>query len=212
MATFDVYNMEKQKVGTIDLADSVFASEVNQNLIYEVAKMQQINRRRGTVGVKNRSLVSGGGRKPWKQKGTGRARQGSIRASQWVGGGKAMAPKSRDYTYRPPAKVRKGALRSVLSLRAQEGKLIVLDSFDLGEIKTQKALETLSSKLGLGSALVVVAGGPGDKARESALKSVRNLTHFDALPAEGFNLEAALRRSELVLTSAAAKQLEGALS
>ncbi|AKU91588.1 50S ribosomal protein L4 [Vulgatibacter incomptus] len=212
MATFDVYNLEKQKVGTIDLADSVFASEVNQNLIYEVAKMQQINRRRGTVGVKNRSLVSGGGKKPWKQKGTGRARQGSIRASQWVGGGKAMAPKSRDYTYRPPAKVRKGALRSVLSLRAQEGKILVVDNFDLGELKTQKALQTLTGKLGLGSALVVVAGAPGDKAREFAIKSIRNLAAFDALPAEGFNLEDALRHSDLVLTSAAAKQLEGALS
>jgi len=209
MATFDVYNLEKQKVGTIDLADSIFAAEVNQNLIYEVAKMQQINRRRGTVGVKNRSLVSGGGRKPWKQKGTGRARQGSIRASQWVGGGKAMAPKSRDYTYRPPAKVRKGALRSVLSLRAQEGKLLVIENFDLGEFKTRNALATLSGKLGLGSALLVLDAGEN---REMAIKSVRNLTAFDALAAEGFNLEAALRRSELVLTSAAAKQLEGALS
>lgn len=212
MATFDVYNLDKQKVGSIDLADSVFATEVNKNLIYEVAKMQQINRRRGTVGVKNRSLVSGGGKKPWKQKGTGRARQGSIRASQWVGGGKAMAPKSRDYYYRPPAKVRKGALRSVLSLRAQEGKLLVLDGFDLGEIKTKRALEALGGKLGLASALVVVGGAPGDKARESALKSVRNLASFDAVPAEGFNLEAALRHPELVITSEAAKQLEGALS
>ncbi|WP_373047880.1 50S ribosomal protein L4 [Vulgatibacter sp.] len=212
MATFDVYNLEKQKVGTIDLADSVFATEVNENLIYEVAKMQQINKRRGTVGVKNRSLVSGGGKKPWKQKGTGRARQGSIRASHWVGGGKAMAPKSRDYFYRPPAKVRKGALRSVLSLRAQEGKLLVVENFDLGEIKAKKALATLTGKLGLGSALLVVGGVPTDAARVNAIKSVRNLASFDALPVEGFNLETALRHSELVLTSAAAKQLEGALS
>lgn len=212
MATFDVYNLEKQKVGTIDLADSVFAAEVNENLIYEVAKMQQINRRRGTVGVKNRSLVSGGGKKPWRQKGTGRARQGSTRASQWVGGGKAMAPKSRNYFYRPPAKVRKGALRSVLSLRAKEGKLLVVENFDLGEIKTKKAFETLTGKLGLKSALVVVDGAPTDTARVNAIKSIRNLADFDALPVEGFNLEAALRHGELVLTSAAAKQLEGTLS
>lgn len=212
MATFDVYNLERQKVGTIDLADSVFAAEVNEHLIYEVAKMQQINRRRGTVGVKNRSLVSGGGKKPWKQKGTGRARQGSIRASHWVGGGKAMAPKSRSYFYRPPAKVRKGALRSVLSLRAKEGNLLVVESFDLGEIKTRKALDALAGKLGLRSALVVVDGGPTDPVRIRAIRSVRNLADFDALPVEGFNLEDALRRGALVLTSGAARQLEGALS
>jgi large subunit ribosomal protein L4 len=162
--------------------------------------------------VKNRSLVSGGGKKPWRQKGTGRARQGSTRASQWVGGGKAMAPKSRDYFYRPPGKVRKGALRSVLSLRAKEGKLVVVDSFDLGEIKTKKALDALKKGLGLPDALVVVGGDKADAARDRAIKSVRNLADYDALPAEGFNLEDALRHEALVLTSAAAKQLEGALS
>lgn len=212
MATFDVYNLEKQKVGTIELADSVFAAEVNEYLIWEVVKMQQANRRRGTVGVKNRSLVSGGGKKPWRQKGTGRARQGSIRASQWVGGGKAMAPKMRDYFYRPPAKVRKGALRSILSLRASEGHLLLVDNFDLGEIKTQRALEVLEAKLGLPSALVVVAGGPDEREREVAIKSIRNLAEFDALPVEGFNVEAALRRPHLVLTTAAARHLEGVLS
>jgi len=212
MATFDVYNLEKQKVGTIELADAVFAAEVNEYLIYEVVKMQQANRRRGTVGVKNRSLVSGGGKKPWRQKGTGRARQGSIRASQWVGGGKAMAPKMRDYFYRPPAKVRKGALRSILSLRASEGNLLLVENFDLGEIKTKKALEVLEAKLGLPSALVVVAGGPDDREREVAIKSIRNLDGYDALPVEGFNVEAALRRPHLVLTTAAARHLEGVLS
>jgi large subunit ribosomal protein L4 len=211
MATFDVYNLDKKKVGTIDLSDAVFAADVNEHVIYEVAKMQQINRRAGTVGVKNRSLVSGGGKKPWKQKGTGRARQGSIRASHWVGGGKAMAPKSRDYTYRPPAKVRKGALRSVLSLRAKEGKLIVVDGFDLAEVKTKAALAAFG-KLGLSSALVVIAGDRTDATRVKAIRSVRNLERFDALPAEGFNLEDVLRHPELVLTSAAAKQLEGALA
>ncbi len=211
MATFDVLDLNKKKVGSIDLADAVFAAEVNEHLLYEVAKMQQINRRSGTVAVKNRSLVSGGGKKPWKQKGTGRARQGSIRASHWVGGGKAMGPKPRDYEYRPPAKVRKGALRSVLSLRAKEGKLVIVDGFDLGGIKTKKAQDALVKALGLTSALVVVGAAAEDKARDQALKSVRNLAKFDALPAEGFNLEDALRHRELVLTKAAAKQLEGAL-
>src|SRR5271170_574162 len=125
MAKFDVYNLEKQKVGAIDLSDAVFAAEVNPHLLYEAVKMQQISRRSGTVAVKNRGLVSGGGKKPWKQKGTGRARQGSIRASHWVGGGKAMAPKARDYSYRPPKKVRRGAIRAALSLRAKEKRLLI---------------------------------------------------------------------------------------
>ena len=211
MATFDVYNLQKKKVGTIDLADSVFAADINEHLFYEVAKMQQINRRAGTVAVKNRSRGSGGGKKPWKQKGTGRARQGSSRASQWVGGGKAMGPKPRDYTYRPPAKVRKGALRSLLSLRAKEGKLVVVDSFDIGGVKTKKAHEALKKGLGLTHALLVVGSAKDDASRDAALKSVRNLADFDVLPAEGFNLEDALRHTEIVLTKAAAKQLEGSL-
>src|SRR5262245_30490898 len=127
MAKFDVVDVDGKKVSEIELSDDVFAAEPNQNLIYEVAKMQQINRRRGTVAVKNASLVRGGGKKPWRQKGTGRARQGSIRASHWVGGGKAMGPKPRDYHYRPPRTVRRGALRAALSLRAKEKNLIIVD-------------------------------------------------------------------------------------
>ena len=122
-----------------------------------------------------------------------------------------MAPKSRDYFYRPPLKVRRGDLRSVLSLRAKEGKLLVVENIDLGEIKAKKALATMS-KLGLSSALLVVGGAPTDDARVRAIKSVRNLATFDDLPVEGFNLEAALRHGEIVLTSAAAKQLEGVLA
>src|SRR6187551_2630130 len=123
MAKFDVVDLDLKKVGELELADAVFGSEPNANLFYEVAKMQQINRRAGTVAVKNSSLVSGGGKKPWRQKGTGRARQGSIRASHWVGGGKAMGPQPRDYTYRPPRQVRRAAVAGVLSLRAKEKTL-----------------------------------------------------------------------------------------
>jgi len=131
MAKFDVFDIDKKKVSEIELSDAVFAAPANENLIYEVAKFQAINRRAGTLGVKNSSLVSGGGKKPWKQKHTGRARQGSTRASQWVGGGKAMAPKARDYTYRPPREVRRGALRVVLSQRARDKKLLILDKFEV---------------------------------------------------------------------------------
>src|SRR5512140_476025 len=144
MATIDVINLEKQKVGTIDLPDEIVNAPLGseaEHLFYEVVKAQLASRRAGTVGVKNRSLVSGGGKKPYKQKGTGRARQGSIRASQWVGGGKAMAPKARDYSYRPPKKVRKGALCAALSLRAREKALVIVDTFNLESTKTKATLQ-----------------------------------------------------------------------
>src|SRR5687768_8396148 len=140
MAKFDVVDLDLKKVGDIELSDEIFGSEPNDHLIYEIAKMQQINRRRGTVAVKNSSLVSGGGKKPWKQKGTGRARQGSIRASHWVGGGKAMGPKPRDYFYRPPRKVRKGALCAALSLRARENSLVIINELKLDQGKSKQAL------------------------------------------------------------------------
>jgi large subunit ribosomal protein L4 len=206
MATFDVYNLEKQKVSTIDLADEIFAGDVNEHLFYEVIKNQLASRRAGTHAVKNRSLVSGGGKKPYKQKGTGRARQGSTRASHWVGGGKAMGPKPRDYSYDPPKQVRKGALKSALALRAKEQKLVILDGFKLGEIKTKKALAALE-KLGLENALIV-----DDKANENLARSVRNLENYTFLPPEGLNLYDVLKHHAIVLTSATAKTIEAKLS
>ncbi len=207
MAKFDVVNLDLKKVSEIELSDDIFSVPPNDDLIYEVAKMQQINRRRGTVAVKNSSLVSGGGRKPWKQKGTGRARQGSIRASHWVGGGKAMGPKPRDYEYRPPKKVRRGALKVALSQRAREKALLILDSFQLDGPKTKQVHEVLRNRLKLENALVV-----DDKANSHLHRSIRNLAKFDVLPPEGLNLESILRHKSLVLTSAAAKALEGSLS
>ena len=207
MAKFDVVNLDLKKVSEIELSDEVFGAEPNAHLLYEVAKMQQINKRRGTVGVKNTSLVSGGGKKPWKQKGTGRARQGSIRASHWVGGVKAMAPKSRDYFYRPPRKVRRGALKAALALRIQEKNLIILDGFSLDAPKSKQAFEVLTKRLKLADALVI-----DDKGNTNLHRSVRNLAKFDVLPPEGLNLESVLRHKHLVLTSTAAKALEGSLS
>ncbi|MDQ3266117.1 MAG: 50S ribosomal protein L4 [Myxococcota bacterium] len=204
---FDVLNLDLKKVSEIELSDDVFAAEPNDHLLYEVAKMQQINRRRGTVAVKNSSLVSGGGKKPWKQKGTGRARQGSIRASHWVGGGKAMGPKPRDYFYRPPKQVRRGALRVALSQKARENNLIILQDFPLDAAKTKAVAEILTKRLKLQDALVV-----DEKKNEQLHRSVRNLATFDVLPPEGVNLESIMRRKGLVLTSAAAKALEGQLS
>ncbi len=207
MAKFKVVDLDGKQVSEIELSDAVFGAEPNPHLMYEVAKMQQINRRRGTVGVKNTSMVSGGGKKPWKQKGTGRARQGSTRASHWVGGGKAMAPKSRDYFYRPPRQVRRGALRAVLSLRARENALVILDGFRLEAPKSKQAFEVLTKRLKLENALVI-----DEKGNTHLHRSVRNLARFDVLPPEGLNLESVLRHKQLVLTSAAAKAIEGALS
>jgi large subunit ribosomal protein L4 len=204
---FDVVDLDRKKVAEIELSDAIFAAEQNEHLLYEVAKMQQINRRRGTVGVKNTSLVSGGGKKPWKQKGTGRARQGSIRASHWVGGGKAMGPKSRDYTYRPPKKVRRGAVAVALSQRARENQIIILADFPVDGGKAKKAFEALTQRLKLDNALVVDA-----RDNQGLHRSVRNLARFDVLPPEGVNVESILRHKALVLTQAAAKALEGALS
>jgi large subunit ribosomal protein L4 len=195
-----------KKVGDIELSDQVFAAESNAHLLYEAAKMQQINRRAGTVAVKNSSLVSGGGKKPWKQKGTGRARQGSTRASHWVGGGKAMGPKPRDYTYRPPRTVRRAAVAAALSLRATEKKLVILDAFP-SDGKSKKAFETLTKGLKLVNALVV-----DEKKNEKLSRAVRNLANFDVVAPEGINVESVLRRQTLVITQAAAKAIDQNLS
>src|SRR5262249_3842391 len=207
MATLDVINLEKQKVGAIDLPDEIVNAPVDEHLFYEVVKAQLASRRAGTQAVKNRTLVSGGGRKPWKQKGTGRARQGSIRASQWVGGGKAMGPKPRDYEYRPPRQVRRGALKVAVSQRAREKALLILESFQLESAKTKHVHDVLVNRRKLERALVV-----DEKGNQSLPRSIRNLRRFDALPPEGLNLESILRHKSLVLTSAAAKALEGSLS
>ena len=206
MAKFDVVDLKLKKVGELELSDAVFAAEPNSSLFYEVAKMQQINRRRGTVAVKNASLVSGGGKKPWKQKGTGRARQGSIRASHWVGGGKAMGPKPRDYFYRPPRTVRRAAIAAALSLRAKEKALIIVDAFP-SDGKSKKVLETLAKGLKLTSAVVV-----DEKKNEKLHRAVRNLAGFDVLPPEGVNLESLLKRKAVVLTQAAAKAIDASLA
>ncbi|HEX7487654.1 MAG TPA: 50S ribosomal protein L4 [Anaeromyxobacteraceae bacterium] len=206
MAKFDVYDLEKNKVSEIELADAVFAGEVNEHLFYEVVKAKLASDRSGTHAVKNRSLVSGGGKKPWKQKHTGRARQGSTRASQWVGGGKAMGPKPRDYSYDVPKKVRKAALRSALALRSRDQKILIVEKWSPEAPKAKTAAQVLK-KLGLVKVLVV------DAAANVALeKSVRNLRGANFLAAEGLNVYDILKHDALVLTAASAKQLEESLS
>jgi large subunit ribosomal protein L4 len=206
MAKFDVYDLEKNKVSELELSDTVFAGEVNENLFYEVVKAKLASDRSGTHAVKNRSLVSGGGKKPWKQKHTGRARQGSTRASHMVGGGKAMGPKPRDYSYDVPKKVRKAALRSALSLRVRDGKLLIIEKWSPDAPKTGAAAKALA-KLGVKKVLVVDAA-----ANVALAKSVRNLAGSNFLAAEGLNVYDILRHDQLVLTAETAKKLEASLS
>ena len=142
MAKVSVYNMEGKEVGKMDLSDSVFGVEINEHLVHMAVIQQLADNRQGTQKAKTRSEVSGGGRKPWRQKGTGHARQGSIRAPQWKGGGVVFAPVPRDYSFRMNRKEKQAALRSALTSRLQDNKLIVLDAISLDEIKTKKMVET----------------------------------------------------------------------
>lgn len=205
MAKVDVYNLEKKKVGEIDLDDGVFGAHVNKALFYEVVKSQLASRRRGTHDTKTKAEVRGGGRKPWKQKSTGRARTGSTRNPHWVGGGVAFGPKPRDYSYKTPRKVRQGALRSALSLRAAEKTLTVIDSFKLDTPKT-KTIVGFLEKFGTESALIV------DQKNDNLMLSTRNLVSAKFLPNEGINVYDILRYKHLFLTREAVAKLQGALA
>jgi large subunit ribosomal protein L4 len=203
MAKVDVFNIQRQKVGEVDLSDEVFGAEVKEQLLHEVVVAQLASRRAGTHAAKERAAVSGSSKKIFKQKGTGRARHGSIRAPLFVGGGRAHPPKPQDWSYRPPRRVRVGALKSALSLLLKEGRLLVIDSFDLGEIKTKKlagVLETLKTPSGV---LVV-----DDKSNENLRLSIRNMEHSQFLPPEGVNVYDLLRYQHLVLSKTAVQALE----
>jgi large subunit ribosomal protein L4 len=206
MAKVSVYNLDKQRVGEFELSDAIFGAEVNEALIYDVLKAQLASRRAGTAKVKIRAEVSGSTRKLYRQKGTGAARHGGIRASHYVGGGKAHGPQPRDYSYRPPRKMRAGALVSALSLKLKQGQLVVLDTFELSEIKT-KRLQQILKTFNAGSALIVDALG-----NENLKLSARNLQKTQFLPPEGVNLYDVLRHENLVLTKNAATQLQNRLA
>lgn len=203
MAKVDVFNLKREKVGELELADEVFAAEVKEHLFHDVVTAQLASRRAGTHAAKERSAVAGSSKKIYKQKGTGRARHGSIRAPIFVGGGRAHPPKPQDWSYRPPRRVRTSALKSALSLLVKEGRLTVLENIDLGEIKTKKlagVLETLQVPAG---ALVV-----DDKSNENLRLSIRNMAHSQFLPPEGVNVYDLLRYEHLIVSKTAAKALE----
>ena len=203
MAKVDVFNLKREKVGEIDLSDAVFGAEVREHLFYEVVKAQLASARQGTAAAKNRSAVSGSTKKLYKQKGTGRARHGSIRAPIYVGGGQAHPPRPRDWSYRPPQKVRVGALTSALSKFHKEGRLVVVERFELPEVKTKGVVSALATLKTQKKTLVV-----DSMDNENLRLSIRNCKDHQFLPPEGLNVYDLLRHDTLVLSKDAAKKLE----
>jgi large subunit ribosomal protein L4 len=202
MANVSVYNMEGKSVGSIELNDAIFGVEVNEHLVHMAVVQQLANKRQGTQSAKTRAEVSGGGRKPWRQKGTGHARQGSTRSPQWKGGGVVFAPKPRDYSFKLNRKEKQIALKSALSSRVEASKIFVLDELNFDEIKTKKMAAVLEN-LKVNKALVVL----GDK-NENVILSARNLpTVITALP-NTINVYDILKYDTLVLTKDAVAKIE----
>ena len=202
MANVSVYNIEGKEVGSIELNDAVFGVEINEHLVHMAVVNQLANNRQGTQSAKTRSEVSGGGRKPWRQKGTGNARQGSTRSPQWTGGGVVFAPKPRDYSFKMNKKEKRIALLSALSSKVAESKIVVLDSFNLDEIKTKKFAEVMSN-LKVDKALVVIEGE-----NKNVVLSGRNIPTVKVSATNEINTYDVLKYETLVVTKAAVEKLE----
>ena len=202
MANVSVYNIEGKEVGSIELNDAVFGVEVNEHLVHMAVVNQLANNRQGTQSAKTRSEVSGGGRKPWRQKGTGHARQGSTRAPQWTGGGIVFAPKPRDYSFKMNKKEKRIALLSALSSKVAESKIVVLDEFKLDEIKTKKFVEGMNN-LKVENALVVLEGE-----NKNVVLSGRNIPSVKVTATNEINTYDVLKYTTLVVTKAAVEKLE----
>ena len=202
MANVSVYNMEGKEVGKIELNDAIFGAKVNEHLVHMAVVQHLANKRQGTQKAKTRSEVSGGGRKPWRQKGTGHARQGSIRAPQWKGGGVVFAPVPRDYSFKINKKEKRAALKSVLTSRVQENKLIVVEELKFDEIKT-KNFKAVMDNLKVSKALVVL----GEK-NENAVLSARNLPKINTAYADAINVYDIMKGDTLVLTKDAVAKIE----
>ncbi len=202
MANVAVYNMEGKEVGNMDLNDAVFGVEINEHLVHMAVVQNLANKRQGTQKAKTRSEVSGGGRKPWRQKGTGHARQGSTRSPQWKGGGVVFAPTPRDYSFKLNKKEKRAALKSVLTSRVQDNKLIVLDELKFDAIKT-KDFKKVMDNLKVDKAMVVIGGQD-----ENVILSARNLPTVDTAVAENINVYDILKGDTLVLTKDAVAKIE----
>ena len=202
MANVSVYNMEGKEVGTIELNDAVFGVEVNEHLVHMAVVNQLANNRQGTQSAKTRSEVSGGGRKPWRQKGTGHARQGSTRAPQWTGGGIVFAPKPRDSSFKMNKQEKKIALLSALTSKVADNKIVVLDEFKLDEIKTKKFAEVMNN-LKVSKALVVLEGE-----NKNVVLSGRNIPTVKVSATNEINTYDVLKYDTLVVTKAAVEKLQ----
>ena len=202
MANVSVYNIEGKEVGSIELNDAVFGVEINEHLVHMAVVNQLANNRQGTQSAKTRSEVSGGGRKPWRQKGTGHARQGSTRAPQWTGGGIVFAPKPRDYSFKMNKKEKKLALLSALTSKVADNKIVVLDEFKLDEIKTKKFAEVMNN-LKVSKALVVLEGE-----NKNVVLSGRNIPTVKVSATNEINTYDVLKYDTLVVTKAAVEKLE----
>ena len=202
MANVSVYNMEGKEVGTIELNDAVFGVEVNEHLVHMAVAAQLANKRQGTQKAKTRSEVSGGGRKPWRQKGTGHARQGSTRAPQWTGGGVVFAPTPRDYTIRLNKKEKRLALKSVLTNCVNENKFIVLDELKFDEIKTKK-MQAVLDALDVSKALVVL-----NENDTNVVKSASNIANIQTALTNTINVYDILKYNTVVVTKDAVKTIE----
>ncbi len=203
MANVSVFNMEGKEVGTIDLNDEIFGAEVNEHLVHLAVKQFLADNRQGTQKAKTRSEVSGGGRKPWRQKGTGHARQGSTRSPQWTGGGVVFAPVPRDYSFKMNKKEKRIALKSVLTDKVENGALIVLDELKLDEIKTKKMAQVMNALKAERKALLVL----GDK-DETVMRSASNLTELKTAIPSTINVYDILNAKTLVLTKDAVAKIE----
>ncbi|MCC0633773.1 MULTISPECIES: 50S ribosomal protein L4 [unclassified Clostridioides] len=203
MPKLNVLNISGQNVGEIELSDSIFGVEVNGHVLYEVVKNQLANKRQGTQSAKTRAEVRGGGRKPWKQKGTGRARQGSTRSVQWVGGGVAFAPKPRSYKYTLPKKVRRLAMKSALSSKIQNSEVIVLDALNMDAPKTKEFAQILNNINAAKKALVVIA----DK-NDNVIKSARNIEGVQTALVNTMNVYDILKYDSFIITTDAVKKVE----
>ena len=203
MPNVNVLDIKGNNVGAIELSESLFGSAINEHVVYEVVKNQLENNRQGTQSAKTRAEVSGGGKKPWRQKGTGRARQGSIRSPQWRGGGIVFAPKPRDYSYSVPKKVRRLALKSVLTSKVLEEEIIVLNELNLDEISTKTAKEILGAVKAQKTAYVVV-----DSQNEHVYKSFRNIEGVEVAVVNNINVYDLIKHDSLIITEAAVKKAE----
>jgi large subunit ribosomal protein L4 len=202
MAVTKVYNTDNKKVGEVELNDALFGLEVKKHILHDVVKMQLANRRAGTASTKTRTEVRGGGAKPYRQKGTGRARAGTNNSPLWRGGGVTFGPKPRDYSYKLPKKVRRLGLRMALSARFSEDNITVLEGFELADIKTKQFVEVMK-KLNIENGLIVIPGK-----NENLEKSSRNVQGYKVIQADGLNVYDILLHRRLVLLQPCLGQLE----